>query len=345
MQRRADNMVTIKDLSQMLHVSPSTVSKALNGYSDVNRETAEKIREKARELHYLPNVAARQLKTNRSHNIGVLFVDDMACGLTHEYFSAILNSAKEELEKLGYDMTFISDTIAGRKSNFLEHARYRNCDGVLIASVAFEAQQVQDLLNSEIPTVTIDYPHENISSVLSDNIEGMYELTRHLLELGHRRIGLIYGEPTLVTQKRLNGFRRALREFNVTLDPQYELAGAYHDAAGSAEATRRFMELPEPPTVIMYPDDFAALGGMAELEKMKLSIPEDISITGYDGIRTSQVIRPRLTTYYQDADSIGRRSARKLVEEIEDKENCVPEQIKVSGKLLLGHSVKDLRQA
>ena len=98
-------MVTIKDISKALGVSPATVSKALNGYRDVNPQTAERIRQAAKEMHYLPNVAARQLKTNISHNIGVLFVDETNCGLTHEYFASILNSAKEELELLGYDIS------------------------------------------------------------------------------------------------------------------------------------------------------------------------------------------------------------------------------------------------
>ena len=291
-------MVTIKDISKALGVSPATVSKALNGYSDINPQTAERIRAAAKEMHYLPNIAARQLKTNRSHNIGVLFVDATNSGLNNEYFAAILNSAKETFEKLGYDVTFISDTIAGTKASFLEHARYRNCDGVLIASVDFTSPQVVELVKSEIPTVTIDYPFNDKSAVMSDNLEGQYELTKYVLEMGHRRIGLIHGEMTMVTKKRLNGFRTALKEF----------------------------------------------GALTELEKMGLRIPEDISITGYDGINLSQVLRPKLTTYFQDSTGIGHQSARKLVEEIEEKDSCTAEQIMIRGKLLPGHSVKDLRE-
>lgn len=337
-------MVTIKDISKALGVSPATVSKALNGYTDINPQTAERIQTMAKEMHYLPNIAARQLKTNRSHNIGVLFVDETNSGLTHEYFAVILNSAKETFEKLGYDVTFISDSIAGKKASFLEHARYRNCDGVLIASVDFTSPQVIDLVNSEIPTVTIDYPFGNNSSVLSDNVDGQYELTKYVLEMGHRKIGLIHGEMTMVTRKRLNGFYRALKEFGVELDPRYEKAAAFHDTKTTAAAVRALMELPDPPTILMCPDDYAALGAYTELEKLGLRIPEDISLTGYDGINLSQVLRPKLTTYYQNSTEIGHQSARKLVEEIEDRDNCIDEQINVKGKLLLGHSVKDLRK-
>ena len=112
-------MVTIKDLSKLCEVSPATVSKALNGYGDVGQETTERILRAAREMHYMPNAAARQLKTNISHNIGVVFEDETMSGLTHEYFSQILNSAKNTVEALGYDITFISQTIGGR--SFTEH--------------------------------------------------------------------------------------------------------------------------------------------------------------------------------------------------------------------------------
>lgn len=335
-------MVTIKDISKALGVSPATVSKALNGYRDVNPQTAERIRQAAKEMHYLPNVAARQLKTNISHNIGVLFVDETNCGLTHEYFASILNSAKEELELLGYDITFISPNIAGQKASFLEHTRYRNCDGVLIACVDFTKEQVIELVQSEIPTVTIDYQFDNRSAVMSDNVEGAYELTRHLLEQGHRKIGLIHGENTLVTKKRLNGFWRAVREYGAVIPNEYVIEGMYHDVESSAKATRKLMSLADRPTAIMYPDDYAYIGGMTELEKMNISVPDEVSVTGYDGINLSQVLRPRLTTYAQDSDLIGRLSARKLVEEIEDRKNSVPETIMVSGKLLQGRSVKPL---
>ena len=148
----------------------------------------------------------------------------------------------------------------------------------------------------------------------------------------------------MVTRKRLNGFYRALKEFGVELDPQYEKAAAFHDTKTTAAAVRALMELPAPPTILMCPDDYAALGAYTELEKLGLRVPEDISLTGYDGINLSQVLRPKLTTYYQNSTEIGHQSARKLVEEIEDRDNCIDEQINVKGKLLLGHSVKDLRK-
>ncbi len=331
--------MTIKDIAKKMGVSTATVSKALNGYSDINAETAAKIRAFAKEANYHPNIAARQLKTNSSHNIGVLFIDDTDSGLTHEFFSSILNSAKIEFEKLGYDITFINHSIGGTEATFLEHAKYRRCDGVLIACVDFNNAEVIELVNSDIPTVTIDYQYPGKSSVMSDDFEGGYVLTEYLLNMGHRKIAFIHGEDTDVTRKRLDGFYSALTDYGVEIPDEYEVDGAYHDTKVCAEATRKLMSLTEPPTVIMYPDDFAYLGGMSELEKMGLEVPRDVSVTGYDGINLSQCLRPQLTTYQQDSEEIGRKAARKLISHIEDSKNVPAEQIKVDGKLLPGKSV------
>ena len=335
-------MVTIKDISKKCGVSPATVSKALNGYGDISAETVELVKRTAREMNYLPNAAARQLKTNSSHNIGVLFVDDTMSGLTHDYFSTILNSVKEEAEHKGYDITFLCQNLGERKLSFLEHCRYRKCDGVVVACVNFESDVVLELIRSEVPVITIDYSYDNVSSVLSDNAEGAYELTSYLIRCGHRKIAFIHGQLTTVTKKRLLGFHRALEENGISIPDTYVAEGKFHDPIYGREITKQLLELEDPPTVIMFPDDYTYLGGMAEFEKRNMNIPEDISVVGYDGINLSQVLRPKLTTWYQDAENIGRMSVKKLIEIIENKEISETEQIKVSGRLLIGRSVKIL---
>ena len=337
--------VTIKDISLQCGVSVATVSKALNNYGDIAPETAELVRKTAREMHYIPNTAARQLKTNASHNIGVLFIDEMNSGLTHEYFSAILDAARAEAESLGYDITFIGKNMGGTQMTYLEHCQYRKVDGVLIANVDFSDAGVIELVKSGVPVITIDYAFDSTSCVMSDNMEGCYALTSHLIEKGHRKIAFIHGERTSVTNKRLVGFNQALMDHGIVPDDRYIVQGRFHDPRKSREATRYLMELPDPPTVIMYPDDFSYIGGMTELEKMGLSVPQDVSTAGYDGIPISQYLRPKLTTYHQDAEQIGRVSARKLVETIENKKTCIPEEISVSGYVLEGTSVASISAA
>ena len=332
-------MTTIKDISKACGVSPATVSKALNGYSEISSETVELIRRTAKEMHYMPNAAARLLKTNMSHNIGVLFVDGTMSGLTHEYFSLILNSVKEEAEKLGYDITFISQYIGGQEVSFLEHCRYRRCDGVVIACVDFESENVIELVKSEVPVVTIDYTFNNTSCILSDNIEGMYNLTSYLLDAGHRKIAFIHGDAGSVTDKRLNGFYRAMEQYKVPVREEFVIGGRYHSPEIAGEITAKLLDLSDPPTAIMYPDDFSYLGGVAEIRNRGLSVPEDISVTGYDGINLASVGQPALATWRQNAEEIGRRSVQKLVETIEHRKTSEAEQISVAGELLQGYSV------
>ena len=171
-------MPSLKDLAKECGVSVATVSKALNNQPDISAATRERVRAAAHRMGYLPNAAARSLKTNRTYNLGVLFVDERQSGLTHEYFSAVLDSFKVEAEKHGYDITFINHNISGRSMSYLEHCRYRNVDGVVIACVNFYDPQVVELVNSEVPVVTIDQVFNNRMAILSDNVSGLKALVR-----------------------------------------------------------------------------------------------------------------------------------------------------------------------
>ena len=335
-------MVTIKDISKKCGVSPATVSKALNGYNDISRETVELVLKTAEELNYTPNAAARLLKTNRSQNIGVLFIDDTLSGLTHEYFSHILNSVKEEAEANGYDITFISNNLGKQRTSFLQHCRYRNCDGVVIANVDFQNSEVLELVKSEYPVVTIDYSYDNASSVNSDNQEGSYALVSFMADHGHKKIAFIHGEHTLVTQKRINGYKMALEDHGIEARPEYLVEAIYHDVKSVKKATAYLLDLPDPPTAILFPDDYAFMGGQAEIQERGLSIPGDISACGYDGVNLAKILDPKLTTWEQDTNALGRNAVRKLIDRIESPRTAIPEYIVIRGKLFEGETVKQI---
>lgn len=335
-------MVTIKDISKKCGFSTSTVSKALNGSSEIGEETTAIIRKTAIEMGYFPNAAARLLKTNRSNNIGVLFIDEMQSGLGHEYFSAVLNSFKVEAERLGYDITFISHNIGSMQMSYYDHCKYRNVDGVIIACVDFNDPAVVELINSEIPTVTIDHIFNDCTAILSDNLRGVKDLVHYVYENGHRKIAYIHGENTSVTNRRLAGFHKACEDLGIKVPNNYIKEARYHDPQSSGIATRELLNLSDPPTCIMYPDDFSFIGGMNEIEKHGLNIPDDISVTGYDGIYLSQVLRPKLCTFKQNTEALGKEAAINLVQAIVDKKTYIPKQIWIEGELLVGNSVKTI---
>lgn len=335
-------VVSIKDISIRCGVSVATVSKALNNHSDIAETTKENVRKMAKEMGYFPNSSARALKTNRTYNIGVLFVDEAQSGLTHEYFANVLDSFKVEAENSGYDITFINRHVAQKNMSFYEHSKYRGVDGVVIACIDFTDPGVVELIHGELPVVTIDHVFDNRTAIISDNIKGMRDLITYIYERGHRKIAYIHGADSSVTQNRVGSFYKTLGELGIEVPDDYVKNGIYHDPGSTAKYTRELLELKDRPTCIIFPDDFSCIGGINVIKEQGLRIPEDISVAGYDGILLSQVLDPKLTTLQQNTKALGRSAAEKLIALIEKPKATIIERVVVEGKVLEGKSVKDL---
>lgn len=335
-------MVSIKDVSARCGVSVATVSKALNNHSDIAEATKENIRRIAKEMGYFPNSSARALKTNRTYNLGVLFVDEAQSGLTHEYFANVLDSFKVEAERSGYDITFINKHTGHKNMSYYEHSKYRGVDGVVIACIDFSDPDVVELINGDLPVVTIDHVFDNRTAIISDNIKGMRDLITYIYEMGHRKIAYIHGADSSVTQNRVGSFYKTLGELGIEVSDDYVKSGIYHDPITTAKLTKELLALRDRPTCIIFPDDFSAVGGMNVIKEQKLRIPEDISIAGYDGILLSQVLDPSLTTLQQDTKTMGRKAAEKLISLIENPKTAIIERVVVEGKVLPGKSIQKL---
>ncbi len=333
-------MVSLKDISVACGVSTATVSKALNGAPDISESTRERICQVSEQMKYRPNAAARALKTNRTYNIGVLFKDEAESGLTHEYFSAVLDGFKNEAEKNGFDITFINTNNASM--SYYDHCVYRNVDGVAIVCADFTNPQVLELANSNLPIVSIDYVFNGKMAVLSDNLQGITDLVNYIYDHGHRRIGFIHGAPSSVVEARLVGFYKAVETLSLDFQPGYVREGVFHDPLSCARRTGELLDLPVPPTCILFPDDFSALGGISEIRQRGLRIPEDISVAGYDGIHLSQVLDPPLLTMHQKTRTIGGTAARQLIELIEHPRTTFPRTTVISGDLWEGKSLAAL---
>jgi len=339
-------MVSMKDIAKRCGVSVATVSKALNGQKDIGEETRKKICAAAEEMGYMANSVARALKTNRSHNLGMLFVDERRSGLGHEYFSTILEGFKAEAESHGYDITFINSHVGDQSDSYVRHCQYRRLDGIVVACVDFLDPRIQELAKSNIPMVTIDYEFEGHTAVLSDNVNGVDSLVRYAYSKGHRKIAFLHGENTAVTRGRLAGFHRACRELGLTIPEEYIIPCVYHDPDLCEKATWKLLHLGDPPTCILFTDDFSFMGGHRGLVQCGYSLPwpylqgKTVSAMGYDGINLARMMR--LTTYTQNAMTIGKTAANRLIHAIEHPEEAQAERILVSGELLEGKTVEDL---
>lgn len=329
-------MTTIKDIAKACGVSAATVSKALNGYDEISQETVGKIRRTAEKMQYQPNSAARLLRTNSSHNIGIVFEDETRCGLVHDYYANVLNSVRSVMEENGYDVTFISSRIAGH--SYLDHCRWRQVDGVLVDSTDGNEEQVKDLVHSEIPAVTIDCSIAGHSSVLSDDEEGTYELVKYLIEMGHTKIGFVHGEMVSITKERLKGYNRALKECGIAVPDYFIQEGRYYQGEETGRALAEMLKGEEKPTAVLFPDDYSLIGSSFVFEQEEIRVPEEISVAGYDGIPLSQSYRPHLTTVRQNPAEVGRQAALRLMEIMKEGKDD-GEKILVPQELITGETV------
>jgi LacI family transcriptional regulator len=201
---------------------------------------------------------------------------------------------------------------------------------------------VVELVSSELPVVTIDHVYNGKTAILSDNVKAVEDLVNYIYQRGHRKIAFIHGEDTSVTRKRLASFYKTCMNLGIKVPEEYVRASYYHDPKTTGKLTRELLECGDPPTCIMFPDDFSFIGGMNVIDEKGLRIPEDISVAGFDGILLSQVLKPKLTTIKQDSESIGREAAGKLIDWIENPKTSLAAQVLIQGKLLEGKTVKRL---
>jgi len=336
-------MVTIYDIANACGCSSATVSKALNNYPDVSAKTKERILKKAKELGFVPNSQARALSTNKTWNIGVLFEDKSHSGLTHYFFSQVLQGVKEQAEEKGYDITFISKNLGGGEMSYLEHCNNRKIDGLVIACIEFEDPQVQELMNSDISVVAIDYFNKNISSIMSDNVRGLYDLTKYLISLGHREIVYVYGHEVFVTEERIRGFKKALKEEGIPFHKDMLIRSRYGEKKENVEAVEELLKREKMPTAVLFPDDYSAIWGINTLRANGVRVPEDVSVAGFDGVEIGEMVSPRLTTIKQNTSRLGKEASLKCIQMLESKSNDNT-QITVGVELIEGGTCLPYKQ-
>lgn len=314
-------MVTLRQIAKHCGVSVASVSKALNFMPGVSAKTSELIRTAARDMNYLPNAAAKALKTNRSFNIGVLLEDDKHHGLLHDFFVTVLEGFKVTMEKKGYDLMLMNRTVGLRTISYLEHCRHSNLDGVFVACMDFTEPELMELAESNYPLVSIDHSFPGHPSVYSDNTEGTRLAVEYAHQLGHEKIAYVCGAVSGVTERRVLGYKKGLEMCGLSFRQEYLEASQYRDVQGTRNATAGLLRLPDPPTCILLPDDYASLGAKIAVEEAGLRVPHDVSLIGFDGLEVFENILPRLTTVRQDAFAMGEHAAELLLERIEGKKD------------------------
>jgi len=330
--------ITIYDIAKQCGVSPSTVSKVVNNYQAIPQETKDKIQKCMKDMNYIPNVGAKSLSKRTSRNVGVLAYFGLNMSpFKYTLFTEILDSFQSEVNANNYDLLFVSHNVDGRDGSFYQNCISRNVAGVILFG-EMNSQEMMEVIDSRIPKVGFDYVGNKMTGVFSDNYDKMKEMTEHLIELGHRRIVFIHGEAaSIITQERIRGFVDGMKDHGIEIKPETLVESKYLDVESIKNITKNVLRRVNVPTAIMFPDDRSAMQGLLALKEEGFKCPQDISVTGFDGIESSQIVSPHLTTVKQDSEKIGKTLAHKLIDLMEKKESA-PEPIEVRGFLIIGES-------
>lgn len=335
-------MITIYDIALRCGVSPSTVSKVINNYDSIPETTKEKVQQAMKELDYIPNSSAKYLSKGSSNNVGILsFFGTSITPFKHPLFTDILDHFQSEMNKNKYDLLFVSRMVVGKSATFYKNCISRHVDGVLMFG-EMANEEMKEVIESDIPSVGFDYVGDKMPGVYSDNYNLMFRLTEHLIRLGHKNIVYIAGDINPITAGRVEGFKGALSKHGVKFYNDMVIQSKYVDFEDIELITADLLKRKYAPTAIMYPDDYSASRAISILNQKGYRCPEDISITGFDGIEIGQIIKPRLTTAKQDTKKIGTMLAKKLIAMMNNKKSPI-ESTEIPGTIIIGDSTGDVK--
>lgn len=275
-----------------------------------------------------------------NYNLGVIFREESARGITHPFFASILNSFKIEAEAHGYDITFLNDRVGDEEVDFVEHCRRRGLDGACIVCVNFSNPQAGELARSGLPCVSIDYSYEGAACVMSDNAGGVRMLVDYAVSMGHQRIAFIHGQDNSeVTHTRITQFCEAMEAHGLKVPEGYLVEGNYDDSEVTGPLVEQLLSRKDRPTCILLPDDVSYICAQDAARRCELRVPADVSFAGYDGIRVTQLMNPKLTTIRQDGETMGREAAARLIRRIEQPDSTDAGSFTVPVQLIKGGTI------
>ena len=288
---------TIRDVAKFAEVSVATVSRVLNNPSTVSQVTRERVIEAIDSLSFTPNPVARRLSLGLTHSIAVILPL-----FTLPSYVERLRGVQHALASSGYDLILYNvDTPEQREDYYSSLTLRARVDGTLIISLPPSDSDADRFVQANVPTILIDAFHPKLSCVYVDDVDGGYRATKHLIDLGHRKIGFI--SDILDTplefgpmKNRFAGYRKALEEAAIPYDEMLHKEGPHgrHEAGLLAKG---LLKMDEPPTAIFAASDTQAIGVIDSARDLGLNVPEDLSIIGYDGIRDAEYLN--LTTMQQ----------------------------------------------
>lgn len=324
---------TIKDIAKKAGVSYSTVSRALNDYPEVNKQTKKKILKIAMEMQYQPNALARGLVKKETKTIGLLIPD-----ITNPFYPELAKGVEDAANEAGYSI-FLCNTnwSEKREENYLAVLQQKHIDGLIMSPSSDATEHLQYISSSGLKVVFIDSKIQivNCTSIIINNARGGQMATEHLIQKGHKDIAFIGGQQdNFPTQERLKGYRSALNDFNIQINKNHIQFGNYSRESGY-NIMCYLLKSDKKPTAVFAANDVIALGVIQAIKKFELSIPSDIAVVGFDGIEYASLPEIQLSTISQPIYEMGKISLNTLINQLSKNEQTISQLIMLEPELII----------
>lgn len=335
-------LTKLRDVARHADVSAATTSRALSGKVFVSDELRRRVVKAAEELNYSPNGVARSMSLGRTLALGLVVPD-----VRNPFFTSVARGVEDAGQRAGYTVVLCnSDQRVEKESAYLSVLREQRVSGIILAPSGHEATDIRRLVGAGMTVVLIDraMPELGVSSVLVDNFAGAQRATQYLLDLGHRRIGVIAGAPDVSTaRERVEGYTAALAEAGVSFDPTLVLYGDSKEETGHS-GTLQLWSRSDRPTAIISLSNVMTTGSLLALRQRGARIPEDVSVISFDDLPYFELLAPPLTAIAQPTYEVGQCAGELLLDRIESGGNLAsePQEVRLPARLIVRGSCRRL---
>ncbi len=331
-------MPNIRDVARRAGVAPITVSRVINNTGYVSEKTRQQVEKAIAELKYVPNALASGLRFNKTNVIALVLSD-----ITNPFWTTVARGVEDASSEENYSVILCNtDEDAAKQDKYVQLLLRRQVDGFLLVPASDTIDTIRFIQHQPVSLVILDRQMSGILAdiVRADSEGGAYELTRYLIELGHRRIAILSGpETTSTSTQRVAGYKRALLDAHLQVDSELISFGEFYQDSGY-ERTMKLLALSQRSTAMFAGNNFIAIGMMKALYESGLRIPEDMSVVGFDDLPPGLLVRPFLTVAAQPAYEMGYRATKLLLERIANSDKPSYQEIVLPTQLVIRQSCR-----
>jgi LacI family transcriptional regulator len=328
MSSASKKRTTIRDVARRAQVAPITVSRVVNNTGYISPDTRQRVEAAIQELNYIPNALAQSLRYQKTNMVALIVTD-----ITNPFWTTVARGVEDACNE--HDVNVIvcnTDERQNKLENYINLLLQRQIDGLIVVPTeGYTGSMLENLYTNHVPSIILDRVLPNWDKhtvVRSDSVLGGYLLTKHLLDLGHRRIMLLSGSDNVSTGvERAEGYKRALLEAGLPLEPELMSFGKFTQHSGYELAVHMLKDIHPRPTAIVTANNFIAFGAQTALDEYGVRIPDDISLTTFDDLPEQINPRPFLTSVIQNPYYMGQEAAQRLIARLEDSDAPVEEVI------------------